>query len=308
MVESVRYDEDSIRKLCTSWDWPYIWKFNTDRWRGSSIHLLIKHTDAEFLVSLSKGYHDEAIDWSISGEIIDHLSFSTDLRGAFSSQKEYFVRLSSRSPKDLPSIKSPCSSVEDALTRLVQSHRTVNDMLVYLHHRPQLPHLTLELLLFDSNLVDDYIGKPPTDRFEVRCFVYSGKLVAVSHYYSTEAKFVKETEVDSLVDAIRMSIRHPETVQVLNTVDGTAVVDFMIRLDGHSQVSSASFIEINPYGERGGSGPLLFHWVFDKRILEDYGGKVCVRWVDMDNARKCERYVDTSHGVKSTSARLCIML
>jgi hypothetical protein len=166
---------------------------------------------------------------------------------------DFFLRLSTRSPKDSSGAHSfAVRNAQQALQILAESDRVAKDVLWYIEHK-FLHHSTLQLHFLP--------WRTYTKPNELRCFIYEQKLVAVTQYYLNEPfpfkaqEFVVVYLLEKLIAAIKQHIPYQNCVMD---------VEVTLKKNG---IGKVFVIEFNPYGKDGTTGPVLFHWVNDAVIL-----------------------------------------
>jgi hypothetical protein len=204
--------------------------------------------------SLQKMYEENTTEFSEFSELDDF--YKTIKLFINESDVEYFIRLSSRSPKDVLGGLRPCSNASDVIKTLVRSNRVSNDLLWYLNYEIETP-LYLHLIPW----------RQCKNEKEFRCFVYKKKLVAVSHYYLLKQFYIQNNyglvnEIDRVIDAIKNEIVYDDYV-----------------IDIEIDEENIHIIEFNPYGKDGTTSASLFNWTKDEKILLNEDPKdICVRF------------------------------
>eukprot|EP01080_Neovahlkampfia_damariscottae_P011120 gene11120-3939_t len=180
----------------------------------------------------------------------------------------WFVRLSSRSPKDILGGIRPCETSLDVIEMLIESNRVSNDLQWYLVYGIKTP-LYIHLIKWKSFQKES----------EIRCFVYQNNLVAITHYYLEKHFTLKKNEFDG-VKKIEIVL---EQLKELIPYD-----DYVIDLEVGNTVN---IVEFNAYGKKGTTGAVLFDWNKDEEILENKSPKnVCVRYLKNDVI--CEHFIE----------------
>jgi len=200
--------------------------------------------------------------------------------------KNFFVRLTMRSPKDGISYNNTklneglekldkitnytdklkfifriqeqdlkCSSASDALNLTVTSERIFTDLYRYLEMQTNIGEI-----LYEQNLIiREWVCGLSSEK-EFRCFVYKNKLTAISQYnhYIT----IPELQNKDYLNKVKTIIfNHWDAhVKKLLTDFENYIVDF--GLIDNDQVF---LIELNPFDTK--TGPCLFHWTVDRNIL-----------------------------------------
>ncbi|KNC52293.1 uncharacterized protein AMSG_01120 [Thecamonas trahens ATCC 50062] len=172
----------------------------------------------------------------------------------------FFVRLSTRSPKD--AVTSQDGTAKDALavTRarealalIGRSMRCYSDLQAHLKFRalPNLPAMNL--------ILREWVDMPFD--YEFRCFVASGALTAISQYACFDV--VPELHDTATLDAIRDAI-----VELHTSLDPLLSLDsYVFDVVWMPDTGSVSLIEINPFGAELSSGACLFSWTRDRALL-----------------------------------------
>ena len=208
----------------------------------------------------------------------------------------WFVRLSWRSPKDVPEGRRPSSTATDVLTAVVKSKRCFDDLVAYRWHLLHGPAAVDS----DPQAVGKFISMLPPAYLhlvpwcpdvgistELRCFVHRGRLVALSHqvpgdmfpFVAQEEAVVRRvhrllTEVwgAAAVTAENQRQQHDQRSERNGLYDDGCVVDVDISLD----LERAMVVEFNPYHDRGSTSAGMFDWQVDEDTLysgdHDEGG------------------------------------
>jgi hypothetical protein len=183
------------------------------------------------LVQVPDGLYEEFCDLhdgKVPGPIMN--AFAPVLDAEFGWDRK-FIRLNSRSPKDLPwPFESPMTlSGKEALSILSCSMRVLDDLQEFSYLPEQPAYVCLRDIVY---------GMTPSKEF--RCFVKAGDLIAVTHYdYQKPIKPPEDggrdlrTRIEAWFKDVLKPTLHLETV----------VFDIFVRHDG-----SFLLIEINPYG------------------------------------------------------------
>jgi len=177
----------------------------------------------------------------------------------------WFVRLSWRSPKDVPEGRLPSSVGSDVLNALIKSERCRDDLIAYRWHQlagdwtPPRPYL--HLVPWNSSL---QVSR------ELRCFVHQNRLVAVSqqaftHIFDFNGK-VRETMTAIHAFLSKQWNSGYNLGHSLNskgrrgdTYSEACVVDVNVSKD----LQTLTLVELNPYWERGSTSAGLFRWRSD---------------------------------------------
>lgn len=213
--------------------------------------------EKEEMIEMEKFYEENSTDFQ-SNKVMSGLFDKITQILKENSNFEYFIRLSSRSPKDALGGIRPCSSAFEVLRTLCQSNRVSNDILWYVNYKIETPlyiHFVPWITIKTEN--------------EVRCFIYKKKLVAITHYYllkhfSMDEKKVKD--VNEMIDYIKDDVPYDDYV-----------IDVIVS-------DSLYIVEFNAYGKKGTTGAVLFDWEKDEKILLDENReKICVRYQKGDD-------------------------
>jgi hypothetical protein len=215
----------------------------------------------------------EAYESNLTGKIpnlddLQELSKKIELEMKSNSEIPlWFVRLSSRSPKDVSGIR-PCENPSDVIDMLIQSNRVSNDLQWYLVYEIKTP-LSIHLIKWKSFQKEN----------EVRCFVFQRKLVAITQYFLEKHFSLRKNEFEGV----------KKIEQVLDQImDKIPYDDFVIDLEVGQTVY---LVEFNAYGKKGTTSAVLFNWVEDEKILlNNSPTNVCVRYLKNDIV--CEHFID----------------
>jgi len=191
--------------------------------------------------------------------------------------KRYFVRFSTRSPKDgvssaflnteefklLPVSERlkkklellSVTSASEVLALITRSQRIFSDISFYYQYRvPNASSAKICLIL------RDFIPNLPVDH-EFRCFVHKRKLTAISQYqcYCT---FPAMQDVDHVIrcrDAI---------IQFHAEIDAhMPMADYVLDVIVFPDTFECQVIELNPFGAAMSSGSALFNWIKDYELM-----------------------------------------
>jgi hypothetical protein len=207
---------------------------------------------------------------------------STRIQNKMDSNKFYFVRLSTRSPKDSVILDSEfekakpieqlqkrnellkVNQAKQAIELLVNSSRAIYDITAFFKYKGKFDAINLILRDWMDDLRHD---------MEFRCYVSKKRLTCISQYYCYH---VFESLQDSqLVQRIRGAICsfHEEIKDMLPYE--SYVIDILYQENGELVV-----IECNPFGAHMSSGSGLFNWQNDHDILHGISERVdypCIR-------------------------------
>lgn len=165
---------------------------------------------------------------------------SGDLNQPF--QKEMFIKLISRSPKDVladfnnSGKPEPVTSSMQGLNAMLSSMRVIDD-LAFLKYIPEKAFMVFR----------PYVDFEPY--MEFRAFVKDGGVIGISQYYYNETfpeLELEDTHINKAAFRINKMIRE---VLVPNIKKTSFVADFVLEYDG------LKILELNPYGM---SDPCLF--------------------------------------------------
>jgi hypothetical protein len=259
--------------------------FNFDYWYSKLKNVKVKTSNSEYFVCNQK-----VIDIELSTQEMKSLqqAYETNLMGKdpnfdglknlsqkieqeIKSNSEiplWFVRLSSRSPKDVSGGIRPCDNASDVIDILIQSNRVSNDLQWYLIYEIKTP-LYIHLIKWKSFQKEN----------EVRCFVFQRKLVAITQYFLEKHFSLRKNEFEGV----------KKIEQVMEQImDKIPYEDFVIDLEVNQTVY---LVEFNAYGKKGTTSAVLFSWVEDEKILlNNSPTNVCVRYLKNDIV--CEHFID----------------
>eukprot|EP00466_Bigelowiella_natans_P011041 jgi/Bigna1/90870/estExt_fgenesh1_pg.C_810086 len=191
----------------------------------------------------------------------------------------YFLRLSTRSPKDAIAVKEEeqgesdaerlkakinslkISTGEQALGLLARSQRVFTDISLHFQYRVKGTS-SGSLCLILREFLDDL----PQDH-EFRCFIHKKCITAISQY---DPKYVFSALQNRIyVEKLRnIIIKFHEKVAKALPFD-SYVMDVAVLPD-----MTCTLIEMNPFGAHLSSGSALFHWENDFEILYGRDGNV----------------------------------
>ena len=259
--------------------------FNFDYWYTKLKHQKVKLDGKEYFVCnqtvcdielsikemkcLQNAYEDNFFGKEPNLDDLKHLSKRiNDQINNYPNVPFWFIRLSSRSPKDVLGGIRPCENASDVVQILIESNRVSNDLQWYLVYEIETP-LYLHMIKWKSFQKEN----------EVRCFVYQNKLVAITHYYLDKYFSLRKNEFEGV----------KKIDQVFNQIkDKIPYDDYVIDLEVGIQVN---LVEFNAYGKKGTTGAVLFDWTKDESILLNESPKnVCVRYLKNDIV--CEHFID----------------
>jgi sulfur relay (sulfurtransferase) DsrF/TusC family protein len=183
--------------------------------------------------------------------------------------KDYFVRLSTRSPKDSMKLeqedqhlkpidqlqkRNDLLKVRDAkhaIELIMNSTRTIYDITAFFKYKGNYDAINLILRDWMTNLRQD---------MEFRCYISNKKLTCISQYHCYHV--FESLQDETLLMNIRGAIVafHEQVSQVLPYEN--YVMDVMYQENGELIV-----IECNPFGSHMSSGSGLFNWETDREIL-----------------------------------------
>jgi hypothetical protein len=204
-------------------------------------------------------------------EMVELTNLERRIAALMEGDKAWFVRLSTRSPKD--GVQFSAEKTEPAINRLTKKYRALQvtspqqvtallskservfgDITNFFQYR--VPGTASENMFL---ILREWIENLPYDR-EFRCFIYKRKLTAISQYhcYHVFESMQDPTEVEKIRDAV---------VAFHSRVDSALpyqsyVMDVLVLPDYTVQV-----IEINPFGAEMSSGAALFNWEADRQVL-----------------------------------------
>lgn len=204
---------------------------------------------------------------------------------AFPSEDGYFVKLSTRSPKDAVEVDpeeyktrierfqrySELLCVKDSselLLLMSKSKRILTDIAHYFKHK-----------VFPLNFIVRRYQKNWSPIREFRCFVRSRKLTAITQYHCYGAfEWLQEEEV---ILQVRDSISQFYFEILQDTISKLSDYVFDVHIDSNHVVH---LIELNPFGSHQSSGSGLYHWIRDRDLL--YGNlsdDIFIKVVNMED-------------------------
>eukprot|EP01122_Echinamoeba_exundans_P009391 TRINITY_DN3311_c0_g1_i4.p1 TRINITY_DN3311_c0_g1~~TRINITY_DN3311_c0_g1_i4.p1 ORF type:complete len:637 (+),score=82.28 TRINITY_DN3311_c0_g1_i4:307-2217(+) len=188
-------------------------------------------------------------------------------------------------------------SGDDAIKLILDSERVYMDLMLLLDAIDGSAGSETPVKFQMNYILREWVDIPVG--LEFRGFVFKGALTALTQYdnlvsYDEIVKNkqkIKETIQKFYCDSVRPALK-------VSTVYDCAVVDFALLRDGDDYV--AKVVELNPYNnyEGAGTGGSLFHWNFDREVLEgikpfefrtldtapDLSGRVFPDWVEIIEA------------------------
>jgi len=209
------------------------------------------------------------------------LSLTNKIKTVMQPDKTYFVRFSTRSPKDGVSVSAEdkklditsrlkkkldllaVNNADQVINLISHSQRVFSDIRFYFQYRvPGSSSGKLYLML------RDFIPNLPVDH-EFRCFIHNRKITAISQYqcYCVFPALADEQHVRECRDTI---VNFLETIKHIFPMD-SFVIDIVVLPDYSCQV-----IELNPFGIDMSSGSGLFNWRKDYDLLY---GKLDINFV-----------------------------
>lgn len=237
-------------------DFHYISKFNFESWMLKLKDDNFIYLDIEDYVGILCQKH---VDYHKTGKI--QLKDMRNLRRILNEKiaefgSELFVRLSYRSAKDVPEGRTPIMDSEQVLKAIIKSERCFDDMIAHKYHKlngvdlhkVDLPHLGINLVPWKKCVVER----------ELRCFVHNKTLVAITFQILTSSWPFAGLE-KYVVESIHKFVKE---LWDKHTLYNSAVIDVELNASLECEL-----IEFNPYGEKGSTSAVLFHWVDDEDIL-----------------------------------------
>jgi hypothetical protein len=261
-----RYSKIIAGSPDSRFDFAYIATFNYESWAKKIQRTAFQCISIEAYVTLLAEKHvhfvqNHRFDWSGLEDLLVLLKeVWQKLDG------EWFMRLSYRSPKDVPEGRLPIQSPRQMLQTIIESERCYDDLIAHGYHQSRgvdLPPLNIVLVPWDSHKCSLIT--------ELRCFVFNKNLVAITRQsFEEEWPFRgKEMEILHLLEQYICELwhRYPDLYD-------SAIVDILVQdtLHGPSDLSHDAslhldLIEFNPYGERGSSSAGFFDWTRDRDLL-----------------------------------------
>lgn len=233
-----QFDDDS--KFITKVYKSYIDAFDYQCWFPNIAHLdnvpsgvVILPISQELKDIFVRMYNHETIE----SDILDE--FKERLRDSMIGGRDYFVRLSSTSGKNIKSVR-PFNNIDDIIT-----HITSHKLFVEQEYKREKDSC---LILIPWN--DDI-----DDRFEFRIFVVDGKLTGASQQNVRKLYHYTSGELEMIEHALN-------NISFLNQTSYKTYVADVYCLDGVCKL-----IELNPFGAHSGAGSSLFHWITDYEVL-----------------------------------------
>lgn len=245
-------------------DFEYIAKFNYENW----YHLLVDNKDRIKLINI-ENYVDVLCEKHVIYTQTDEITFD-DMEPLVNqlNQKldgnEYFVRLSYRSPKDVPEGRLPNYTAKDVLTSIIKSERCFEDMIAHIHHKLNnviLPSINIVLIPF----------RECKNERELRCFIFDGKVKAITNQHPDFGWPFKG--IESLIVSNIIDFFNTQGSSVLITHSSEMVVD--VEIDNNNKIIP---IECNPYGKKGSTSGVLFDWERDHDILYNETNIIVLRY------------------------------
>jgi hypothetical protein len=254
-------------------DWDYIIKFNFDQWS----HLLFDvrvafETDKEPVSIFYDSEDCQSVDLTmeeaqaiIQGGFPEQnsvlQSLLSKIQSVLDKSNEYFIRLSTRSPKDVQGGMTPQSTASGILDTLMRSERAYEDLTDYVFHCQQGKSSSMQVHLLPW--IEIMHGK------ETRCFVFENNVVACCQTF-LDRKFKPASFLPIGLAHIKLVVK-----TLTNLIPwSTYVID--IEVDE----KKARVIEFNPFWKFGSTSAVLFDWVEDRDILEGKKEGTCVRWLE----------------------------
>jgi hypothetical protein len=194
---------------------------------------------------------------------------------AQSPSQTYFCKFSTRSPKDSGAGtkgKEETDSAEKRLQQMtdslrIQSGQEATELLIksqrifcdisfhFQHGLEGTSSGSLALLL------REWVDMRPD--YEFRCYVYQGKMTAISQYHCY-------SQFDSLQDEKHVLAVRDSIVEFHSVVsDAFSLPSYVIDIAVDPRDMSCQVIELNPFGKAMSSGSGLFHWIHDEDLLYD---------------------------------------
>lgn len=240
-----------------------------------------------------------------SSELIEYVTRSLDELQINLSEKRYFFKLSTVSPKDI--IKDEFTNDYQSIDEYVEyvNNLTKEDIIKYWQISNSAcqknmivksPRQIVEMLLA-SNRINEYLEDSEYLVFrewidysieeEFRCFIYNGQLVAISQYdYFLPLPYQPSVELIPLFFEqsawVSDSLNAPQRALKDLIPYKNAVMDLAI----HN--GKIYFIEFNAFGNLSDTDAGLFDWVKDEDILTPiyFDKKVNIRLFEIDHVVK----------------------
>jgi len=212
------------------------------------IDLLKKLTLKNTMFTSSTKTEAEAQQYNkLSQKITTHLPSSLSSSG-------FFIRLSTRSPKDVPKSILPCQNAADVLFLLSRSERCFLDLELHKKILTKLKYLQIVVL--------PWIEIPLA--LEFRCFVKGHKLNAISQYDAYTHYFDILQDVDFLRE-IKSQIHNFHQQLAPFMPYPSYVMD--VYIEQRTSSLRVHLIELNPFYADMSSGSALFEWKRDYDLL-----------------------------------------
>ena len=172
---------------------------------------------------------------------VDIYAFKNEINKNMEIGKEYFVRLSSTSGKNVKQIDS-FTNADDIISHLVSNKLFVTQE--YCRDKD-----TYLILVPWNDIIDS--------RCEFRIFVVNNKLTAASPQKFWELHQYSSEELKSIEHAL-------SNISFINSVIyHTFVADIYVNME----TQTCHLIELNPFGAHCGAGSSLFNWITDYDVL-----------------------------------------
>lgn len=205
-------------------------------------------------------------------------------------KSHYFARLSTRSPKDgIPKTADASSEAAEKLKQrqqslrvsspveivalLSRSQRVFGDIANFFQYRDSFrPAASLGQTLPALNLIlREWIDDLEPAR-EFRCYVYKGKMTAISQYYCYD-KFEEYSKANSaMLEQIRAAILNFHA-KVSSTFSSVIAPSYVFDVIVSRDLSKVQVVELNPFGAHMSSGAALFNWITDRDLLYGKNGQ-----------------------------------
>jgi hypothetical protein len=257
-------------------DFSYISQFNFELWmekvrNNNFINICIEEYLDMLMEKHVEYYKDGVVDLKGLDDLIKNINGGISNYEDNHKNKEWFVRLSYRSAKDVPEGRMSIMDGDEAVMAIIKSKRCFDDMIAHKYHTlrgVKLPLLGINLVPWTNCKVER----------ELRCFVFNGRLVAVTFqipnlpwpFFGLEKCVIE---------------RLKEFVNQLwnkHNLYNCAVVDVELN-----NLLECKLIEFNPYGKEGSTGAILFDWVDDTDILfNDDSKDVTLRYTYFGRVRE----------------------
>lgn len=221
----------------SKYDFEYISKFNFECWNQKIKNNNFISIDIDSYTDQLCQKHIQYLDTGLINvdDLIELLSILDD---KIEKNKEYFVRLSYRSAKDVIEGRMPVTNSEQILYAIIKSERCFDDMIAHKYH--QFNPLYIHLVDWQNCNQDR----------ELRCFIFEKKLVAITNQFSSWLFKNQELqiiyEINKFVDDLYN--KHKDLYD-------SCVIDIEL-----SSELVPKLIEFNPYYEKGSTGAILFNW------------------------------------------------